>query len=43
MCSSGGYRRQRDIEIGSIRVGEEVWVKPPNARCTSQWGRGRVT
>ena len=34
--------RSRD-DTGSIRVGEEVWVKPPNARCTSQWGRGRVT
>ena len=31
------------VDIGSIRVGEEVWVKPPNARCTSQWGKGRVT
>ena len=36
-------RDRSDVEIGSIRVGEEVWVKPPNARCTSQWGRGRVT
>ena len=27
----------------SIEVGDEVWVKPPNARCTTQWGRGRVT
>ena len=28
---------------GFVQVGEEVWVKPPNARCTTQWGRGRVT
>ena len=28
---------------GLVQVGEEVWVKPPNARCTTQWGRGRVT
>ena len=27
----------------SIKVGDEVWVKPPNARCTTQWGKGRVT
>lgn len=27
----------------SIQVGEEVWVKPPNVRCTSKWGRGTVT
>ena len=24
-------------------VGEEVWVKPPNARCVTEWNRGRVT
>ena len=27
----------------TLRVGEEVWVKPPDAKCTSQWGRGVVT
>ncbi|KAF2353137.1 Reverse transcriptase domain [Trinorchestia longiramus] len=27
----------------AIRAGEEVWVKPPNANCTTQWGRGAVT
>ena len=27
----------------SIEVGDEVWVKPPNACCTTQWGKGRVT
>ena len=26
-----------------IEVGEEVWVKPPNARCTTKWKKGRVT
>lgn len=26
-----------------VKVGEEVWVKPPNIRCTSRWQRGRVT
>ena len=26
-----------------IQIGEEVWVKPPNARCTMQWGRGVIT
>lgn len=24
-------------------VGDEVWVKPPNARCVTQWKRGVVT
>lgn len=24
-------------------VGQEVWVKPPIGRCTTQWGRGTVT
>ncbi|KAF2356794.1 hypothetical protein FHG87_012451 [Trinorchestia longiramus] len=27
----------------AVRAGEEVWVKPPNANCTTQWGRGVVT
>ena len=27
----------------SIRVGEEVWVKSPDAKCTTQWERGTVT
>ena len=26
-----------------MTVGEEVWVKPPNARCTTQWQKGQVT
>lgn len=26
-----------------LRVNDEVWVKPPNARCTSQWGRGQIS
>lgn len=27
----------------TIKVGEEVWVKPPDAKCTSHWKRGTVT
>lgn len=27
----------------SIRVGDEAWVKPPDAKCTSQWRKGVVT
>ena len=32
-------------ESGSttVTVGEEVWVKPRDARCTSEWRRGTVT
>ena len=26
-----------------IQIGEEVWVKPPNARCMTQLGRGVIT
>ena len=26
-----------------VKLGDEVWVKPPQARCTTQWGRGVVT
>lgn len=27
----------------TIDIGEEVWVKPPDAKCTSQWKIGKVT
>lgn len=44
------WRHPRDMspEINDqgparIQIGEEVWVKPPNARCTTQWGRGVIT
>ncbi|XP_068200690.1 uncharacterized protein [Palaemon carinicauda] len=26
-----------------IKMGEEVWVKPSNAHCTTQWRKGTVT
>ena len=26
-----------------VQIGEEVWVKPGNARCTTHWTRGEVT
>lgn len=35
---------KRNTETESpLVVGEEVWVKPPNARCTTSWKTGRVT
>ena len=44
------WRHPRDTsqeidEQGSarIQIGEEVWLKQPNARCTMQWGRGVIT
>ena len=27
----------------AVQVGDEVWVKPGGARCTTQWKTGRVT
>ena len=27
----------------AVHVGDEVWVKPGGARCTTQWKMGRVT
>ena len=27
----------------AVQMGEEVWVKPPGARCTTQWRKGVVT
>lgn len=32
-----------DGGASSLQIGEEVWVKPPNAHCTTKWGKGRVT
>ena len=29
--------------VANVKVGDEVWVKPPNSRCTTQWERGVVT
>ena len=36
------YQESNEREA-RVTVGEEVWVKPPNARCTTQWQKGRVT
>ena len=33
-CSDGSTK---------IQIGDEVWVKPGNARCTTQWRKGEVT
>lgn len=30
-------------ESCSFKIGDYVWVKPGNARCTTRWGRGTVT
>ena len=30
-------------ESSIFDVGETVWVKPPNARCTTKWNTGKVT
>ena len=30
-------------EAPRLEVGEEVWVKPPNAQCTTKWKRGHIT
>ena len=35
--------KQAEEPHATVTVGEEVWVKPPDAKCTSQWNRGRVT
>ena len=34
---------ERPGQTARLSVGEEVWVKPPNARCTTEWKRGIVT
>ena len=30
-------------KCSKVAVGDEVWVKPPRARCTSHWRRGTIT
>ena len=32
-----------DCIDGRVQIGEEVWVRPGDARCTTRWGRGNVT
>ena len=32
-----------EVESCEVKIGDEVWVKPPNVRCTSQWTCGKVT
>ena len=32
-----------EIETCKFNVGDKVWVKPPNARCVTQWNKGVVT
>ena len=32
-----------DEKSESLQVGDTVWVKPPSAKCTSRWKKGRVT
>ena len=34
---------EKEAPKATVEVGEEVWVKPPNPRCTTQWKRGTVT
>lgn len=33
----------REEDSGIWRIGDEVWVKPPGARCTTRWDRGKIT
>ena len=30
-------------EQANVEIGDEVWVKPPNARCTTEWCKGHIT
>ena len=32
-----------DCGDGRVQIGEEVWVRPRGACCTTRWGRGIVT
>ena len=41
--STGSTRVSQQEGGQKIKVGDEVWVKPGNARCTAHWERGEVT
>ena len=30
-------------EEANVEIGDEVWVKPPHARCTTEWRKGHIT
>ncbi|XP_067949567.1 uncharacterized protein [Watersipora subatra] len=38
-----GMPRQRDVTCNPFRVGDQVYVKPANVKCTSVWKLGTVT
>ena len=47
MDSATSFRPEEMVRFfercGEQPDADEVWVKPANPRCTSQWGRGVVT
>ena len=38
-----GFRSSRSSSSSQFSVGDVVFVKPPNARCTTKWRTGKVT
>ena len=41
-CVKPETARRQDIN-SRVQIGDEVWVRPGLARCSTQWGRGFVT
>ena len=39
----GGESQSTKENPSRVVMGEEVWVKPADGRCTTQWKKGRVT
>ena len=35
--------KESEEKQARVNIGDEVWVKPGHARCTTQWRKGRVT
>eukprot|EP00794_Sanderia_malayensis_P013419 gene13419-14795_t len=33
----------RTVEPANVEIGDEVWVKPPNAHCTTEWRKSHIT
>jgi ribonuclease HI len=32
-----------EVDQCAFNIGDRVWVKPPNCKCTSRWNKGRIS
>lgn len=41
--AGNSFKQQRDTHLNPFSVGDMVFIKPPNAKCTTTWTIGKVT